>query len=166
MPELRWILIGFAIVLMAAIYLCGRRTSAPGTRREPVLDVPSVDAVEAQAPAGEAPHVATPLIANTGAYPRTIVRENQAQPAPLDRGARAGWRGRIEPTLSDPIETEERLDTQQQDESLPEEQAASEGEPAGATPLHEGTETPTSATIEYQKILALRLAAAPHRYDG
>lgn len=186
MPELRWILIGFAIVLMAAIYLWGRRTSAPGTRREPVLDVTSGDAVEAQAPAGEEPHVgmsdddaqdreapeghephvATPLIANTGAYPRTIVRENQAQPAPLDRGARAGWRGRIEPTLSDPIETEERLDTQQQDESLPEEQAASEGEPAGATPLHEGTETPTSATIEYQKILALRLAAAPHRYDG
>lgn len=177
MPELRWILIGFAIVLLAAIYLWGRRTSVPGTRREPALDVMSMDAyapVEGEprdaeldeensegAAASEhrEPVVSVPVVANTGAYPRTIVRENETPPTSAQSGDRGSWRGRIEPTFSDALVAEESVGAEPQPES------PQEGETATA-PTLSSAETPAPKRIERRKILALRLAASPHRYEG
>lgn len=175
MPELRWILVGFAIVLLAGIYLWGRRSSAEIARREPSLDAdtapePTFGNAHADAHAGsdvreemapvrpdEAEPSSRPFAASTGSYPRTIVRESEGPDRAL-RGAHDTWRGRVEPTLSDASVTVE----------LTSESGLSETEAPNDVPAPtlSTAETPPPKRIERRKILALRLAASPHRLDG
>jgi cell division protein ZipA len=178
MPELRWILIGFAIVLLAAIYLWGRRRDTDGERREPSLQTggtpephfgePSEahDAAYGQeevepglsfAQEGDSEAMNRPVAANTGSYPRTITRGSEE----LDRALRAGthdsWRSRVEPTFSDLSTTAE----------LPAEPKHAEAATsADAAPTLSTADTPSPKRVERRKILALRLAASPHQLEG
>lgn len=168
-------MVGFAIVLLAAIYLWGRRSSEEGKRREPSLGVGDAPdpafsesteeydaafAQEGQAAAQE--HeldlMARPVAASTGSYPRTITRESDELDRALRSGSHESWRGRIEPTLSEPSMTAE-LPV----DSEPSESSSSSEIPA---PTLSAADSPPPKRIERRKILALRLAASPHRLEG
>jgi cell division protein ZipA len=152
MNELRWILIGFGIVLLAAIYLWGRRSNravAAGddallrARPEPSMHsgeatlVRTVDDVPVALPAHE---VVPPL-----------------EPPPAIEHASTGetWRGRLEPTFAD-APTEE----------MPVRPVAAGT--AAAAPTLSSSEAPQSQSrrVERRKILSLRLAIAPQRLEG
>jgi cell division protein ZipA len=174
MPELRWILIGFAIVLLAAIYLWGRRGDREGERRPASLQTGgaaepqfgslsehsnaafSHEDVEAEAPfvrEDEPEVIGRPVPANTGSYPPTITRESDELDRALRTGAHDSWRGRVEPTFSDASVTAE----------LPADPAPA---PESAPTLSTTADSPPPKKIERRKILALRLAASPHRLEG
>jgi cell division protein ZipA len=151
MNELRWILVGFGIVLLAAIYLWGRRGSRaaaadepppPRVRPEPPMHVhePTLIRSVEQAIAASAQHdVGSPAEPPSDEY---------AAPPALDT-----WRGRVEPTFAD-AETAE----------MPVRPAA----PATAAdaPTLSSSEAPQSRRVERRKILSLRLAMAPQRIEG
>lgn len=177
MPELRWILIGFAIVLLAAIYLWGRRNAAESVKREPSLhagsspgphfgdesdaeDIVSRHTDEsALRPEQEEVLSSAPQVAATSVYPRTIVRETDGPAAQLRTGSQDTWRGRVEPTFSDTSLTAE-LPVE------PEPQSTTPSESDCPAPTLSSAESPAPKRIERRKILALRLAASPHRLDG
>jgi cell division protein ZipA len=150
MSELRWILVGFGIVLLAAIYLWGRRGSRaaaadeppPRVRPEPPMHVhePTLIRSVEQAIAASAQHDVA-----SQAEPASDEYET---PPPLDT-----WRGRVEPTFAD-AETAE----------LPVRPAAAA--PAADAPTLSSSEAPQSRRIERRKILSLRLAMAPQRIEG
>ena len=150
MSELRWILIGFGIVLLAAIYLWGRRSNRavaagddapPRIRPEPSMHsgettlVRKVDDGPVASPAHE---VVPPL-----------------EPPPALEHASTGetWRGRLEPTFAD-APTEE----------LPVRPVSAAA--AADAPTLSSSEAPQSRRIERRKILSLRLAMAPQRIEG
>jgi cell division protein ZipA len=150
MSELRWILIGFGIVLLAAIYLWGRRsnrTVAAGddallrARPEPSLHsgettlVRTVDDVPAPLPAHE------------------VVSSLEPPPAIEHAATGESWRGRVEPTFAD-APTEE----------LPVRAAPA----AAAAPTLSSSEAPQSSSrrVERRKILSVRIAIAPQRLEG
>lgn len=173
MPELRWILIGFAIVLLAAIYLWGRRGDREGEHRQPSLQAGgaaephfselgepsnafSDEDVEAEAPfvrEDEGEPLGRPVPANTGSYPPTIARESDELDRALRTGGHDSWRGRVEPTFSDTSVTAE----------LPADPAPT---PEAAPTLSTTADSPPPKRVERRKILALRLAASPHRLEG
>lgn len=149
MSELRWILIGFGIVLLAAIYLWGRRgnravaageDALPRVRPEPSMhggdttlartldDKPSAPSVHEVAPADEPPPVE-------------------------DLSPSETWRGRLEPTFAD-APTEE----------LP--VHAAPAATAAVAPTLSSSEAPQSRRVERRKILSLRLAVTPQRLEG
>lgn len=150
MSELRWILVGFGIVLLAAIYLWGRR----GNR----------------AVAADDPQLRTrpePMVHNAES---TLIRPvDDASPVPLDDSdapdespsfddesppVHDTWRGRLEPTFAD-APTEE----------MPVRAAAAAATPPVA-PTLSSSEAPQSRRVERRKILSLRLAIAPQRFEG
>jgi cell division protein ZipA len=149
MNELRWILVGFGIVLLAAIYLWGRRGSRaaaaddptpPRVRPEPPMHVhePTLIRSVEQAIAASAQHdVASPAEPPPDEY---------ETPPALDT-----WRGRVEPTFAD-AETAE----------MPVRPAAA----AADAPTLSSSEAPQSRRVERRKILSLRLAMAPQRIEG
>ena len=150
MSELRWILVGFGIVLLAAIYLWGRRGSRaaagdeppPRARPEPPMRVhePTLIRSVEQAIAASAQHdVAPPAESPSDEY--------EAPPA-LDT-----WRGRVEPTFAD-AETAE----------MPVRPGAAAT--AADAPTLSSSEAPQSRRVERRKILSLRLAMAPQRIEG
>ena len=150
MNELRWILIGFGIVLLAAIYLWGRRGSRvaaadeppPRVRPEPPMHVhePTLIRSVEQAIAASAQHdVASPAEPPADEY---------ETPPALDT-----WRGRVEPTFAD-AETAE----------MPVRPAAAAT--AADAPTLSSSEAPQSRRVERRKILSLRLAMAPQRIEG
>lgn len=149
MSELRWILIGFGIVLLAAIYVWGRRgnravaageDALPRVRPEPSMhggdttlartldDKPSAPSVHEVAPADEPPPVE-------------------------DLSPSETWRGRLEPTFAD-APTEE----------LP--VHAAPAATAAVAPTLSSSEAPQSRRVERRKILSLRLAVTPQRLEG
>ena len=148
MNELRWILIGFGIVLLAAIYLWGRRGNravAAGddallrARPEPAVhsgEPTLVRPVEDKSPAAhevEVP-VESPLAEHASAPDDT-------------------WRGRLEPTFAD-APTEE----------LPVHPAPAAT--SAAAPTLSSSEAPQSRRVERRKILSVRIAFAPQRLEG
>ena len=150
MNELRWILVGFGIVLLAAIYLWGRRGSRaaaadeppPRVRPEPPMHVhePTLIRSVEQAIAASAQHdVASPAEPPPDEY---------ETPPALDT-----WRGRVEPTFAD-AETAE----------MPVRPAAAAT--AADAPTLSSSEAPQSRRVERRKILSLRLAMAPQRIEG
>jgi len=151
MNELRWILVGFGIVLLAAIYLWGRRGSRaaaadepppPRMRPEPPMHVhePTLIRSVEQAIAASAQHdVASPAEPPADEY---------ETPPALDT-----WRGRVEPTFAD-AETAE----------MPVRPAAAAT--AADAPTLSSSEAPQSRRVERRKILSLRLAMAPQRIEG
>jgi cell division protein ZipA len=157
MSELRWILIGFGIVLLAAIYLWGRRgnravASEDATvrgRPEPTMhgtEAASLRAAEDAVPAAAMPDIAP-----------------QDEPPAPEREALPGhesWRGRVEPTFAD-APTEEmpvRPPT-----SAPTAAAAAT---ASAAPTLSSSEAPQARRVERRKILSVRIAMAPQRVEG
>src|SRR5687767_14347875 len=143
MNELRWILIGFGIVLLAAIYLWGRRGNRavaseeppPRVRPEPPMHVhePTLIRSVEQAIAASAQHDVAP--------PAESASDEYETPPALDT-----WRGRVEPTFAD-AETAE----------MPVRPAAAAATAADA-PTLSSSEAPQSRRVERRKILSLRLA--------
>jgi cell division protein ZipA len=169
MPELRWILIGFAIVLLAGIYLWGRKASVEAAKREaslrarPEPGMFSDEEPEQGAPA--AAEIERPDWDHGGAGATAARRESTAAEAlTIERHAEEdSWRGRMEPTFSEPFVTEE-LPVEPEAPRAPE--SVSSAAPSAAAPTLSSGDSPPPKRIERRKILALRLAAAPHRMDG
>ena len=146
MSELRWILVGFGIVLLAAIYLWGRR----GNRT-----VPSDDALLRGRPEPTVHSAESTLIRPVDETSAPPVHEaaEQLEAPPLEQSSAAShdpWRGRVEPTFAD-APTEE----------LP-------VRPVSETPAPtlSSSEAPQARRIERRKILSVRLALAPQRIEG
>ena len=174
MSELRWILIGFGIVLLAAIYLWGRRSRTPGSQDAVVRVRPEPSFAPPEAPsylarAGE-PRVhddsdeEPPLVVAAAGSSASITASPPGASRRMERAAEASsgtgvqmepitasdtWRGRLEPTLGEAAETEE----------LP-------VRPDAHAPTLSSSEAPQTRRTERRKILALRLAAAPQRIEG
>ena len=152
MSELRWILIGFGIVLLAAIYLWGRRGNRavavddehPRVRPEPTVHT-----------------AATTLLRSADDTPPESIAHDvmpSDDPPPFEPATAAmleTWRGRVEPTFAD-APTEE----------LPVRPAGAPGSPAAAAPTLSSSEAPQSRRVERRKILSLRLAVAPQKMEG
>jgi cell division protein ZipA len=154
MNELRWILIGFGIVLLAAIYLWGRRGNRAvasedallRTRPEPTmhnaestLQRAAEDSSQEQSDAlDELPPLEPP--------------DSHASPA-----AHESWRGRVEPTFAD-APTEE-MPVRPLQTSAP-------GAAPAAAPTLSSSEAPQARRVERRKILSLRIAMAPQRIEG
>jgi cell division protein ZipA len=150
MSELRWILVGFGIVLLAAIYLWGRR----GNRAA----VAAGDEALLRARPEPSMHSSEPALVRTDddepvAPPHEGVPPHE--PPPLVEHASLGetWRGRLEPTFAEGP-TEE----------LPVHPASAAT--AAAAPTLSSSEAPQSRRVERRKILSLRLAIAPQRFEG
>lgn len=188
MPELRWILIGFAIVLLAGIYLWGRRNDEDEVRSdgfvrarpEPTLfeeDVPA----ESRAPSPEFDDVITPEpsdYADEGFEPAvtlerkveaarsasTLRTENAEDAVGISESRSAHTRAseprraRIEPTFTSDAGITAELPVETQEEPAP---ALEEDAPTLSS-----SDTPTPRRSDRRKILSLRLAAAPHRIEG
>jgi cell division protein ZipA len=148
MSELRWILIGFGIVLLAAIYLWGRR----GNRAVPAGD----EALPRTRPEPSVHSVETTLIRHVDEPMSPPVPEivPPAEPPPEPASPGETWRGRLEPTFAD-APTEE----------LPVNPAPSAAT-AAAAPTLSSSEAPQSRRVERRKILSLRLAISPQRLEG
>lgn len=176
MSELRWILIGFGIVLLAGIYLWGRREPALQREKVPDFEEPPFEARDEPEPAA---HEFTPLAETyedtavrpvrpsvprmearvpRGELPRPIPREAPpaATPAPEPRPLPDFRRGRVEPTLGSEVVTEE----------LP---VQSPNSTAVVTPAPTLSSSDTPAprrSPERRKILSLRLSTAPQKIEG
>lgn len=196
MSELRWILIGFGIVLLASIYLWGRRGrgAAAGldvpVRTEPGLHVTDGHVAESKDPLAGAPEEETPSRSGTMSSP--LPAPVGGHPAAVDPYMATIARPalRREPTFSDvePIEDQPssaggappvEQAAAQADHSAPPRGSVSSGASpeissaevsSGATSEPAATspsaETPAPRRIERRKILSLRLSAAPQRLDG
>jgi cell division protein ZipA len=161
---LRWILIGFSVVLLVGIYLWGRRGSqstsedaALRMRPEPTIP-PADDAFAEPEPALE------------------------SEPVEYERGddawaGRSSGRTRVEPTFTDttaelPVESviepvaPEDMEAIEEQHAAPEAPEVVEQAPAEHAPTLSMSSTPPPKRIERRKIIALRLAAAPQRFEG
>lgn len=180
MPELRWILIAFGVVLLLAIYVWGRRSAKPADesmlrqRPEPVLETTHDVADEYETPVDATNTViedaeevspasidAEPAVSAPRAYVRADIDDpdEPVPDVPASRTDRDRRHVRIEPTLSHESVTAE----------LPaHEAAASEAQPrtpAPDAPTLSMSSTPPPRRIERRKIIALRLAT-PQRVPG
>jgi cell division protein ZipA len=162
--ELRWILIGFGIVLLAAIYLWGRRSARAIASEDAVVRVRPEPSFAPSEPASRGARLSGPHIEaeerddaeDEAVAPITAARvertvEMPVMSAPIERmPAHDPWRGRLEPTFT---------------ESAPTEELPVAPEPSLA-PTLSSSEAPQARRVERRKILALRLAAAPQRIEG
>jgi cell division protein ZipA len=149
MNELRWILIGFGIVLLAAIYLWGRRGKGEAASEEGVLRARPEPTLHH----GES----TLLSAAEEPPPESVALDPMPVVEPPAPATHESWRSRLEPTLAD-APTEE----------LPvrSPQAAPSAPAAGAAPTLSSSEAPQARRIERRKILSVRLAMVPQRVEG
>ena len=145
MNELRWILIGFGIVLLAAIYLWGRRGNRAvasedaqlRTRPEPTMHTAEsalLRAAQESSPEPDASDVTPPIEAHS--TPET-------------------WHGRVKPTFAD-APTEE----------MPVRPPQTSPSATAAAPTLSSSESPQARRVERRKILSLRIAMAPQRVEG
>lgn len=150
MSELRWVLVGFGIVLLAAIYLWGRRgnrAAASGDAHLRLRPEPTMPAAQTLIrPPDEAP-------------PAPVAHDVMPpdDPPPFEPATAAmleTWRGRVEPTFAD-APTEE----------MPARPAAPAA-PAAVAPTLSSSEAPQSRRVERRKILSLRLAIGPQKVEG
>lgn len=151
MSELRWILIGFGIVLLAAIYLWGRRGNRAAVsddamlraRPEPTMQNTESTLLRPAEEISEAP----PAEDETPQIERDPIEHSMS-------GSQDSWRGRLEPTFAD-APTEE----------MPV-RPASTAPADAAAPTLSSSEAPQARRIERRKILSVRLAMAPQRIEG
>src|SRR5215208_1340454 len=105
MSELRWILVGFGIVLLAAIYLWGRRSNRAVATDDAVLRArpePSVHNHSVHNPSVQNIEPTLIRAVDDGADAPNIVPPDD--PPPLEHDSSAihdTWRGRLEPTFAD-----------------------------------------------------------------
>lgn len=194
MPELRWILIGFAVVLLAGIYLWGRRHDerespeefararpepklfedelADGHRSAPRFD----DAIEPE-PAYLPEHGSEDFDADVtverkveSVRPSAIVRQDIAdnvEPRIVEN--RVAEPRAVEPRTSD---VRRRVEPTLGTDSAITAELPVESDESGAPAMEEtaptlsSADTPTPRRSDRRKILSLRLAAAPHRIEG
>jgi cell division protein ZipA len=147
MSELRWILIGFGIVLLAAIYLWGRR----GNRA-----VASDDALVRTRPEPSVHNAESTLLRAVEESPPAPIAHDvapQVESPPVEPAAHDSWRGRVEPTFAD---------------APTEEMPVRPATPAtsAAAPTLSSSEAPQARRVERRKILSLRIAMAPQRVEG
>jgi cell division protein ZipA len=151
MSELRWILIGFGIVLLAAIYLWGRRSNRAATtddqtlrsRPEPTMHTSATTALR-------------PAQDELEAVVQDLTPSDDPPPfEPATAAMLETWRGRVEPTFADA-----------QTEEMPVRPAATSASSAAAAPTLSSSEAPQSRRVERRKILSLRLASAPQKVEG
>jgi cell division protein ZipA len=178
MNELRWILIGFGIVLLAGIYLWGRRGGgvAPPDRVGRARPEPSFTPPRESLP-GRSDHAGAdaehePASARVDEFMTTAIRAarpsasgprtSSPEVAPAQVDSR---RSRMEPTLGDTATTEE-LPVRAERTSPVSGTAHATPEPTDQTPTLSSSESPQPRRIERRKILSLRLAASPQRFDG
>jgi cell division protein ZipA len=169
MNELRWILTGFGIVLLACIYLWGRRggrivaseDAVVRVRPEPTLhsNTPASSG-RAFEPAWEPPHeshdapddneaiitAVRPASQSTDSPSRSAALDSDRPNSPSPQDV---WRGRVEPTFAE------------QTAELP-----ARLEPEAPAPTLSSSDAPQPRRIERRKILSLRLAASPQRLEG
>lgn len=149
MSELRWILVGFGIVLLAAIYLWGRRGNRAVATDDPLLRArPEPMVHNAESTLIRADEDVSPEPLDDGDAPD--------EPPPFDQASAAlhdTWRGRLEPTFAD-APTEE----------MPVRPADAAAAPVA--PTLSSSEAPQSRRVERRKILSLRLAVAPQKLEG
>jgi cell division protein ZipA len=149
MSELRWILIGFGIVLLAAIYLWGRRGNRAAA---------SDDATVRSRPEPTMQNTESTLLRSAEEMSAAPPAQDDAADLELEpiehstSGAHDSWRGRLEPTFAD-APTEE----------MPVRPAAAS---AGGAPTLSSSEAPQARRVERRKILSVRLAMAPQRMEG
>jgi cell division protein ZipA len=152
MSELRWILVGFGIVLLAAIYLWGRRSNRAVADEDAPVRVRPEPSV----------HGGEPTLV------RSVDDEPVAAPehdlAPADESAASehespplheAWRARLEPTFAD-APTEE----------LPVRPVAGAAAATATAPTLSSSEAPQARRVERRKILSLRLAIVPQKLEG
>lgn len=183
MNELRWILIGFGIVLLAGIYLWGRRSSNAAStaddgparsRSEPPplhgrdspevrgQDEPTANAELASAPpsrSAESTVMAESMI--TAVRPATRIAEasrraSQVDPPTVD----------IDASTASAAQEAWRGRVEPTFSDAATEELPVDAESKAAAPTLSSSETPAPRRIERRKILALRLAAAPQRLEG
>jgi cell division protein ZipA len=186
MSELRWILVGFGIVLLAGIYLWGRRGNNAAdaadeevarTRSEPPLH--ARDALGARSQSEPAFDAEPPNPTSSRFDESRVMAESMITAVrPATRIADAARRvAPVEPPTEDIDATraattqeawrsrvEPTFSDQTATEEMPVESEPSPG--AAAAPTLSSSETPAPRRIERRKILALRLAAAPQRLEG
>jgi cell division protein ZipA len=150
MNELRWILIGFGIILLAGIYLWGRRSSAkaaasndPGARARPEPGLK-----QSEGPLRSGDENAITLDTSLAAAAPIDAEERILDPA-METIERA--RSRLEPTLTDAMTTAEL--PVRPDGSVP-------------APTLSSSEAPQTRRIERRKILSLRISFGPQRIEG
>jgi cell division protein ZipA len=173
MSELRWILIGFGIVLLAGIYLWGRREPALQREKVPDFEEPPYQEHDEPEPAADeltplaedyddtAVRPVRPLSPRVprGELPRPVTREappSAPNPNPEPRLLPDYRRGRVEPTLGSEAVTEE----------LPV-QAPNSTAVLTPAPTLSSSDTPVlRRSPERRKILSLRLSTAPQKIEG
>jgi cell division protein ZipA len=151
MNELRWILIGFGIVLLAAIYLWGRRGNRTVTSEDALLrsrPEPTMHTTESTLRAAEE---SSPEPDAVDVTPPSEPPDQYSTP-----GAHEPWRGRVEPTFADAPTEEMPVRPPQTSPSAA----------ATAAPTLSSSEAPQARRVERRKILSLRIAMAPQRIEG
>jgi cell division protein ZipA len=152
MSELRWILVGFGIVLLAAIYLWGRRGNRAVASEDALVRTrpePSMHSTESTLVRAVDESASEPITDDVAALDESPPSQH-ATPAAHDT-----WRGRLEPTFAD-APTEE----------MPVHSSASPQASEAEAPTLSSSEAPQARRVERRKILSLRIAMAPQRVEG
>src|SRR5690348_7286941 len=154
MSELRWILIGFGIVLLAAIYLWGRRGNRAVVSDDATLRArPEPTMYQAEVTLERAVDETPPAQPMQETAPASDSFPDEQEAAADTYEA---WRGRVEPTFAD-APTEE----------LPVHPPASpSAAPPAAAPTLSSSEAPQARRVERRKILSVRIAMVPQRVEG
>lgn len=178
MPELRWILIAFGVVLLVGIYVWGRRESdtsrtlpRSGEDFEPTSDTP-LPAIEAEPDSAssetlEAEALGDPAVESSAEAP---YEEPRITPT-FERSGRHERFARIEPTLGEDDAATAELPAEEP-EPVVEARSAPTPDTADAAPRISDaptlgmSSTPPPRRIERRKIIALRLATLPQRIPG
>jgi cell division protein ZipA len=152
MSELRWILVGFGIVLLAAIYLWGRRGNRAVAADDALVRTrpePSMHSTESTLVRAVDESASEPITDDVAALDESPPSQH-ATPAAHDT-----WRGRLEPTFAD-------APTEEMPVHSPSSPQAAEAE----APTLSSSEAPQARRVERRKILSLRIAMAPQRVEG
>lgn len=173
MSELRWILLGFGIFLLASIYLWGRRSAGregagqrsthlpaqPPSRATDSADDPvAMDGMDSQW-SGQYEDEDAPLIPAAGRAATAAVQQAVRKPAPAAQG------GPVVRTRADQQDTMRRLEPTF-DELAPTVELPVRAEPASPAPTLSSAESKPVRRIERRKILSLRLSVLPERIEG
>jgi cell division protein ZipA len=175
MPELRWILIGFGLVLLVGIYLWGRRSkkndepAAEFARPRPEPRFEEAPFYEETVHEELAPEPVEPVAETIGVEPQAPAAaiDEVVEPtfdAAVQTIERAGRRPRIEPTFSDESATAE-LPAHDQTGAFDAPASAPEPQRSEAPTLSMSS-APSPRRIERRKIIALRLSTLPQRIPG
>ncbi len=154
MNELRWILIGFGIVLLAAIYLWGRRGNRAVAAGDDALLRARPEPRDAQSASRR---WCAPVEDSDRRVCAARRRRAPAEPPPGRTRIAAPRRHLARPARADVRRCSDRRAARATRQQL---------RPSAAAPTLSSSEAPQSRRVERRKILSLRLAIAPQRLEG